>query len=214
MGNFIKLTLHSSGKTYYAKADSIIGFRENFDRSWVKFVSGDYAEVTESLEQLMTLINDADPTTPTPTERYELRFGEITTVPASTMPKAEVIITNTATGESKVVGYISPFREYRFQISSDDGCGLGASPVIASFNEAFSRLVEWDKTTYYPAIKPTLEGQIMIAINNYLSNRYGLEATKHQGAVVFPTLEDNNVLGDFINRCVEYLGLVVEKEDV
>ena len=216
MRNFIKLTLPSSRKTYYLEPDSIIGFRESFDidGTCIKFVSGDYVEVAESPEQLITLINDADPTTPTTTERYELRFGEITTVPTSTMPKAEVIITEASSGESKVVGYIAPFRGYRFQISDEEGYDLGSSPVIASFNEAFSRLVDWDKTTYYPAIKPTLEGQIMIAINQYLSNRYGLEATNNQGAVVLPALEDYNVFNDFLDRCVEYLGLVVEKEDV
>lgn len=111
------------------------------------------------------------------------------------------------------IGWVSLYRGYRIQISeTEDGIGdLGSSPVIPTYSEIFKPLTEYNDT-FYNVINPIIKGQVLMAISEWLSNRYGQEMTKRKGAILFPTIRDQRMLDAFVSCCIESAGLG-SKED-
>ena len=71
----------------------------------------------------------------TETNTITYSFGNITTNGKSGMPMLEVM------ANEKVIGYLSPFRKYSFQISRNINgeCDMGASPVLGLKNILFAK---------------------------------------------------------------------------
>lgn len=69
------------------------------------------------------------------TDTITYSFGNITTSSKSGMPMLEVM------ANEKVIGYLSPFRKYSFQISRtiNGECDMGASPVLGLKNILFAK---------------------------------------------------------------------------
>lgn len=101
-----------------------------------------------------------------------------------------------------VVGYLTPFRGYRFQISGNKkGEGdLGSSPVIPFFrNEDETpkgHTAEW------------LYGQIMCALVSYSNSAYCLYITD-DNPVLIPKIcwmdSQGEIMKEFIDECIKWI---------
>ena len=96
-----------------------------------------------------------------------IRLGALTFEGRSSIPTVEVFV-EAPEGDQKLVGYMTPFRGYRIQISAtkDGNMDLGASPVVAFYRDQ----LPIENASIW------LKGQIIMALLSFCNNRYGSEA--------------------------------------
>ena len=114
-------------------------------------------------------------------------------------PRAEIILETEEGVERKVVGYITPFRDYRFQISmTKDGSGnIGATIVtpdlaenIRQMREDFARNFVW--------------GQVLWAIQQYSCTTYGRKDGNGENMIFFPRMEDGGCIDRYVTAILRW----------
>lgn len=111
-----------------------------------------------------------------------ITFGETSFTKRGT-PTFEIVMVKGE--ETKVVGYLTPFRDYRFQISltNDGQCDIGSTPVVPNMS-AEMRKADVDVARNY------VSGQIIWAMVYYTNNAYGQKDSAGEAIAILPTFDD------------------------
>lgn len=104
--------------------------------------------------------------------------------------------------EAKVVGYLTPFRDYRFQISmTNDGKGdIGSTPVVPNMS-AELRKADVDIARNY------VSGQIVWAMVHYTNNAYGQRDSDGEAISILPRFEDTRKLDRVTTTILKWMGI-------
>lgn len=127
-----------------------------------------------------------------------ITLGEITTNGVG-QPRVEICLE--ANGGKKVVGYLTPFRDYRFQISeTDNGVGdLGSTHVttnlaanIRQMREDIARSFVW--------------GQVMWAVQEYSHTSYAHTDGGGENMIFFPRMADRKDVDKYVTAILRWAG--------
>ena len=130
---------------------------------------------------------------------YMIRLGKLSFEGISNIPTVEVFV-EAPEGDQKLVGYMTPFRGYRIQISANKSgnMDLGASPVVAFYRDQLP--VENSEIW--------LKGQIIMALLSFCNNRYGSEAAEGH-TIRIPDYniidKDFEIMQDFIKESIIWI---------
>ena len=133
---------------------------------------------------------------------YSVTLGEIkyySDFSVTGMPVTEVIVRNPE-GEETIIGYLSPFRHYKFQISmtfEGETC-LGDTDVIPDMRDQI-------KNMRPDMAKAFIKGQIMWALVNYSNTTYGHKAANGGLLAVLPKFNDMVKLDSVALEMLKYL---------
>jgi hypothetical protein len=127
-----------------------------------------------------------------------ITFGETTFTKRGT-PTFEIKMNRGE--ETKVVGYLTPFRDYRFQISmTNDGQGdIGSTPVVPNMS-AELRKTDVDIARNY------VSGQIIWAMMQYTNNAYGQRDSNGEAIAILPRFEDIRKLDRVTTTILKWMG--------
>lgn len=115
------------------------------------------------------------------------------------MPITEVLVRNPE-GEENIIGYLSPFRHYKFQISmtfEGETC-LGDTDVVSDMKEQLNQMSPSMAKTF-------IKGQIMWALVNYSNTTYGHKAANGGVLAVLPKFDDIVRLDSVALEMLKYL---------
>lgn len=129
-----------------------------------------------------------------------ITFGETSFTKRGT-PTFEIVMANKGE-ETKVVGYLAPFRDYRFQISmTNDGRGdIGSTPVVPNMS-AEMRKADVDIARNY------VSGQIVWAMVYYTNNAYGQRDSNGEAIAILPRFEDIRKLDRVTTTILKWMGV-------
>lgn len=133
------------------------------------------------------------------TKDYIIRLGEISYEGYSRIPTMEIFV-ESPSNEKKLIGYLTPFRGYRFQISAtrEGAMDLGSSPVIAFFKDCLPTFHEED----------WIKGQIILSLLNFNNNRYGHQASDGR-TIRIPDYycldKDTETMNKFIKESISWI---------
>jgi hypothetical protein len=130
---------------------------------------------------------------------YELTFGQITFSERTSMPIIEVVLKNDET--SKIVGYLSPFRRYSFQVSMTvDGDGdMGSTEVSGGMAMEISAI----PNSHMQAM--TVKGLINWALVEYTRSSYGHHDSGEEAIWILGSWTSQVVLDKYAALCCEFL---------
>ena len=116
-------------------------------------------------------------------------------------PRAEILLEAEEGGERKVVGYITPFRDYRFQISmTKDGSGdLGSTNVTPNLAENIRQMRE-------DIARNFVWGQVLWAIQRYSRTSYGHRDGNGENMIFFPRMEDGWTIDRYVTAVLRWAG--------
>jgi hypothetical protein len=131
---------------------------------------------------------------------YTLTFGNLT-FDNEGKPIVEIVVGKTPE-DSKVVGYLTSFRNYSFQVSaSKDGeCDMGSTEPIFRLPSVF-RLMEDNNERV-----ELLKGLITRALTKYTNTSYGHSDAEGEAISVLPGTENEWKLDAFAAIVLEYYG--------
>ncbi len=133
------------------------------------------------------------------TNNTYITFGETTFTKRGT-PTFEIVMVKNE--ERKVVGYLTPFRDYRFQISltNDGQCDIGSTPVVPNMS-AELRKADVDIARNY------VSGQIIWAMMQYTNNAYGQRDSDGEAIAILPNFEDMKTLDRVTTTVLKWMGV-------
>ena len=132
-------------------------------------------------------------------KNYKLTLGNVRESDISkNKPIVEVVLTSPE-GEARVIGYLCPFRNYRFQISEtfQGEWDLGSTPVIPDLKD---RVIEMREDVAVDDI----EANIVWAMVNYTNTRYCREATGGSIPEICPMIADERARNKYAYAVLKY----------
>ena len=136
--------------------------------------------------------------------RNIITLGEITTNSVG-QPRVEICLEAEENGEKRVVGYLTPFRDYRFQISmTPDGEGdLGSTHVTTNLAVNIRRMRE-------DIARSFVWGQIMWAVQEYSHTSYARKDGGDENMIFFPRMNDRKAVDEYVTAVLRWAGIEAE----